>query len=90
MITQEGGLINVELATEQYDYYGSDRFGVQSRSYQGRVDGIRFLGNPIVQDRIEERRREPRRPSGIERAVGDGVRRGIERTISDSIRDIFR
>ena len=96
MINKDGGLINVELTSGELDYQGSDRFGVKTRSYEGQIDGIKFVGNPIAQDlteesSIEDRKNKPRRrPSGIERAVGNGVRRGIERTISDSIRDIFR
>lgn len=98
MITKDGGFINVELTPGELDYQSSDRFGVKSKSYERQIDGMKFVGNPIAQDMREEsnvedaknKHKPRRRPSGIERAVGNGVRRGIERTISDSIRDIFR
>ena len=96
MITQDGGLINVELTAGESTYQGSDRFGVSSKSYEGKVYSFRFMGNPIAVDSVREtnpdsaENRSRRRPSAIERTVGNGVRRGIERTISDSIRDIFR
>ncbi|VEP18144.1 putative LCCL domain protein [Hyella patelloides LEGE 07179] len=96
MITKDGGLINVELTAVESAYQGSDRFGVSSRSHEGKIDSIKFLGNPVALDFREESNNEDaqtkphRRPSAIERTVGNGVRRGIERTISDSIRDIFR
>lgn len=95
MITFDGGLINVELISGESTYQGSTRFGVKSKSYQGEVDSFRFIGNPIALERDEANDEEAqtqsrRRPSAIERTVGNGVRRGIERTIEDSIRDIFR
>ena len=95
MITFDGGLINVELISGESNYQGSTRFGVKSKSYEGEVDSFRFIGNPIALDSDETNDEEAqtqsrRRPSAIERTVGNGVRRGIERTIEDSIRDIFR
>ena len=95
MITFDGGLINVELISGESTYQGSTRFGVKSNSYEGEIDSFRFIGNPIAVDSDEANDEEAqtqshRRPSTIERTVGNGVRRGIERTIEDSIRDIFR
>ena len=95
MITREGGLINVELTSGESSYKGSDRFGVRSKSYDREVYSFRFVGNPIAIESADEtgnnaEKPPSRRPSAIERTVGNGVRRGIERTISDSIRDIFR
>ena len=95
MITQDGGLINVEIVAGESVYQGSERFGVTSKNYEGEVDSFRFIGNPITLDSNDPHNEDAqnssrRRPNSIERAVGNGVRRGIERTISDSIRDIFR
>ncbi|MDJ0689044.1 MAG: LCCL domain-containing protein [Xenococcaceae cyanobacterium MO_188.B32] len=96
MITREGGLINVELTAGESRYKGSDRFGVKSKSHAREVYSFRFIGNPIAIESADETNNDAekppsrRRPSAIERTVGNGVRRGIERTISDSIRDIFR
>ena len=95
VITSDGGLINVELTAEESDYQGSARFGVSSKSYQREILSIKFVGNPIAVDSSQSDREDTptnprRRPSTVERTVGNGVRRGVERTISDSIRDIFR
>ena len=95
MISQEGGLINVELRANESDYHGSERFGVKSQTYQGAVYSLRFMGNPIAikeqHTQEKDQQNQPRRrPSVIERTVQNGVRRGLEKTISDSIRDIFR
>lgn len=96
MLTRDGGLINVELAAGESFYRGSNRFGVYSKSHEEEVYSFRFIGNPLAIESDNEANqnsgetRSRRRPSAIERTVGNGVRRGIERTISDSIRDIFR
>jgi len=95
MITNNGGLINIKLLTENSGYQGSDRFGISSLNYNRQSDGFKFIGTPIaieteLQEDNQQKQDSNRRPSQIERTVGNGVRRGIERTISDSIRDIFR
>lgn len=95
MITHSGGLINIQVLRENSDYQGSDRFGISSLNYNRPSDGFKFIGNPIAleTESPQDDRQTPndsRRPSQIEKTVGNGVRRGIERTISDSIRDIFR
>lgn len=95
MISQNGGLINIQLLTENSDYQGSDRFGISSLDYNRPSDGFKFIGTPIafeteLPEDSQQKQEDKKRPSQIERAVGNGVRRGIERTISDSIRDIFR
>lgn len=95
IITNSGGLINIKLLTANSDYQGSDRFGISSLDYNRPSDGFQFIGNPIASETNlpednQQQQKGDRRPSQIERTVGNGVRRGIERTISDSIRDIFR
>ena len=95
MITSDGGLINIELLARSSDYQGSDRFGISSQDYNRSSDGFRFIGNPIafeseLPEDNQQSQNEKRRPSQVERTIGNGVRRGVERTISDSIRGIFR
>ena len=95
MITHNGGLINIQLLRANADYQGSDRFGISSLNYNRPSEGFKFIGNPVALETEspqdpQQNQGNSRRPSQIERTVGNGVKRGIERTISDSIRDIFR
>lgn len=95
MITTDGGLINIQLLSTNADYQGSDRFGISSLDYSRSSAGFKFIGTPVAFEsdlpaESKDEQNQQRRPSQIERTVGNGVRRGIERTISDSIRDIFR
>ncbi len=96
MITQDGGVINVELAQGESNYRGSDRFGIFSKNSDSADYSFRFIGNPLANESRDgvgdhsAKNKPHRRPSTIETTVENGVRRGIERTISDSIRDIFR
>ena len=80
IITTDGGLIDVELNPAESIYQGSDRFGINSNNYQREINSIRFIGQPVAIERNQEpnnaasSNRDRRRPSSVERTVGNGVR----------------
>ena len=89
MISEEGGIVSIELLEGQEFYTGSQKNEVESEDHIGTSLSYTFIGEALVNDETEETAKGQRNPSAIERVMVNSVQKGVERSIERVIIDIF-
>jgi len=89
MISEEGGIITLELLEGQEFYTGSKKNGLESKDHRETQLSYTFVGEALTSNSTELEANRQRRPSNIERVMVNGVQRGVERSIERIITDIF-
>jgi len=92
MISEEGGLISIEILEGQEFYTGSEKNEVESEDHIETSLSYTFVGEVLVDDEDDESKstaKKKRNPSTIERVMVNSVQRGVERSIERVIIDIF-
>ena len=90
MITEEGGIVTIEILEGQEFYTGSKKNKVESEDHIGTHLSYTFVGEAVANKLEEQTPKQQRRPSNIERVMVNGVQRGVERSIEKVIGDIFK
>jgi len=89
MISEEGGMVSIEILKGQEFYTGSNKNEVESEDHINTNLSYTFIGEVLVNEESEETAKEKRNPSAIERVMVNTVQRGVERSIEKVIIDIF-
>ncbi|MDJ0568617.1 MAG: LCCL domain-containing protein [Pleurocapsa sp. MO_192.B19] len=90
MITKEGGKVTLELLEGQSFYTGSQKNNISSKDHRTTEVSFTFIGEKVIQNKLENSDKEKNEPSGIKKVLGNSVQRGVERTIENAITNIFR
>ena len=93
MISEEGGLVSIEILEGQEFYTGSQKNGVESEDHAETSLSYTFVGEVLIDESSETEKTAKnegkRNPSAIERVMVNSVQRGVERSIERVIIDIF-
>jgi len=92
MISEEGGIVSIEVLKGQEFYTGSIKNEVESEDHINTSLSYAFIGEVLVDRETEETKetaKSKRNPSTIERVMVNSVQRGVERSIERVITDIF-
>ena len=88
---EKGGEITVQLLEGKDFYTGSQKNDVISKDHRSTDIGYTFVGEKVAEnDRDAESSEDKRQPSGIEKALMEGLQRGVERSIENTIINILK